>query len=431
MGATAHIYLDTRKSKETSKGLHPVKLEVTFNREQRYYSLKEHLRKEWRALDVETYSKAMQKGEKYHDKTPRGAYRRIGEKLRNIENEANETIENMGVFSFEKFRINFFKLATDWENVFEAFEEHIKELKEFKRFGYAVSFQSTLSALKKFHGKKTLSFIDIDPKFLKKIEFWLRENDKSESTIGVYTRNIRVLFNLAINKHNVKAEYPFGSEEKGLYSPPKGEGNKRALKAEEIGLIASYKAPEGTYLEFFRDLFIFSFLANGMNIADILRLKYKNIKDGTIQFVREKTKRKAKGKKITVEITPHIQSIIDKWGNKKLSKEVYVFDVLNDNQTDAYQYYLIRQHTKLMNKYINKVAKAVGIKENISSYTARHSFATIQKNSGVPVAYLKEALGHSNVSVTENYLKGLEKEERRRIAEKLENKVLGNNLKIS
>ena len=430
MTATAHIYLDIRKSRQTAKGLSPVRLEVVFSGKQRYYSLKSKLKPEWRALDEETYNKAMQKG-KFSDRKPRGTNKDLGIKLREIENEANDIINKMPVFSFEKFKDKFFGKKSDWQSVYEAFDEYILELKEARRFGYATSFKSTLTALKNFKGEKNISFVDITPKFLTSFEQYLLDKGKSESTVGVYTRNIRRLFNLAIKRHGIKAEYPFGAEENDKYSPPQGEGTKKALTPHQIALIAGHEIKEKTPKDFYRDLFMFSFLANGMNVADILRLKYKNVQDGTITFIREKTKRTSKGQKITVEITPRMQQIIDKWGNKALGKEVFIFPILNENMGWQEKYYKIRRETKNLNKHIKRIARDLDIKENVSSYTARHSFATIQKNAGVPVSYLKEALGHSDVSVTENYLKGLEKEERRKIAENLENQVYGNNMKIS
>jgi len=428
---TAKIYLDTRQSKATTNGLHPVKLEVNHNRKQRYYSLRSKLRPEWRAMDKETFNRAMQKGEKYYNKRPTKHYKDINIKLKKLENEANQIIEEMPVFSFEKFRQKFFNISGDWNNIFDAFDDYIKELRTAKRYGYAVSFESTLAALSNYTKKKHLSFVDIDPLFLQGFEQYLLDNGKSESTVGVYTRSLRRLFNLAIKRHGLKLDYPFGNEENGLYSPPKGQGTKKALTAEEIKKLAGYEAPKGTDTDFYKDLFFFSFLGNGMNLADILRLKYKNIVSGTVVFIREKTKRKNKGEKISVEITPQMKQIIDKWGNKITSKDIYIFPVLNGNQTAEEQYNKIRQKTKSMNKQLKKIAREVGINSNISTYTARHSFATIQKNSGVPVAYLKEALGHSDVSVTENYLKDLEESERRKIANNLENQIFGNNLKIS
>jgi len=430
MTVTAQIYLDKRQSKRTIEGLCPVKLEVTFNRTQKYYSLRSKLRPEWRALDIDTFNKAMQKGD-YANKKPTKHYKDIHLKLKKLENEANKIIEDMPVFSFEKFRQKFFNTSGNWNNVFEAFEDYINELKESKRFGYAVSFESTKAALKNYSNKKHLSFIDIDPRFLYGFENYLLTNGKSESTVGVYTRSLRRLFNLAIKRHGIKVEYPFGAAENGLYSPPKGQGTKKALSAEEVKKLASYEAPKGTDTDFYKDLFFFSLLGNGMNLADILRLQYKNIISGTIVFIREKTKRKNKGEKISVEITDQMQKIIDKWGNEKFSKDVYIFSVLNSNQTPEEQYNRIRQLTKSMNKQLKKIAREVGITTNISTYTARHSYATLQKNYGVSVAYLKEALGHSDVSVTENYLKDLEESERRKIANNLENQIFGNNLKIS
>jgi integrase len=442
MGATARIFLQKFESKKTKQGLYPVKLVVTFNRKRRYYSLKdykpEELEKpypqEWLYLSEDLYNKAQSQGE-YAGKKPTGEAKKIRNKFDDIEARARRVIDGLNPFSFAKFETKFYNQAKDWQSIIEALDEYIKELKETRRYGYAVSFQSTQTKLKEYAKQKkkitNLSFADITPSFLESFEQWLLDQDKSESTVGVYARNIRRLFNLAMQRHGINVEYPFGTPESGKYSPPKGEGTKTALSAQQMGLIATYKAPEDSPKEFYRDLFMFSFLGNGMNLADILRLKYKNIENGTITFIREKTKRKARGKKISVEITDRMQQIIDKWGNKNLHNEIYVFNVLNGDQSEDHQYYLIRQQTKLLNKYIKEIAKELEIKENVSSYTARHSFATIQKNSGVPVSYLKEALGHSDVSVTENYLKALDKDQRKKTAENLEKQIYGNNLKIS
>jgi site-specific recombinase XerD len=430
MTATAHIYLDIRKSRRTAQGLNPVRLEVIFKGKQRYYSLKDKLKPEWRALDEETYKKAMQRG-KYSEKKPQGTNRDIGIKLRAIENEVNYLIAKMPVFSFEKFKQKFFGQASSWDDIFDAFDAYIWELRESRRFGYATSFKSTKTALAKFNRQQSLSFVDVDPKFLERFERYLAEKGKTETTIGVYTRNIRRLFNLATKREGVKADYPFGNPENGLYSPPQGSGRKIALSAHQIGMIANYKAEPGSDEEYYRDLFMFSFLGNGMNVADILRLKYKNIENGSITFIREKTKRKNKGQKIEVEITPRMQEIIDKWGQRVIAPEVFVFKALNENMSWEEKYRKIRRENYKLNAYLKEIAKELKIEENVSSYTARHSFATITKNAGVPIAYLKEALGHSDVSVTENYLAGLERDEKRKIATDLEQKIYGNNLRIS
>ncbi len=80
-----------------------------------------------------------------------------------------------------------------------------------------------------------------------------------------------------------------------------------------------------------------------------------------------------------------------------------------------------------MNKYVRQIALTVGIKEHISSYVARHSWATIAKNSGTSTAFISEALGHSSELVTKRYLKSFEKSTREEHSEKMENQVYNSN----
>jgi len=93
--------------------------------------------------------------------------------------------------------------------------------------------------------------------------------------------------------------------------------------------------------------------------------------------------------------------------------------------TDEIKYSKIKHFIKAMNGYIKKIARSLGIEENVSSYSARHSWATISRNSGASTEFIKEALGHSSVSVTERYLKQFEKETRMEHAEKMERAVFG------
>jgi len=73
----------------------------------------------------------------------------------------------------------------------------------------------------------------------------------------------------------------------------------------------------------------------------------------------------------------------------------------------------------MTNHYLKRIAKKIGITENISTYYARHSFATVLRNSGEPVAFISEQLGHSNVQTTENYLSSFDRKKRREAAKKL------------
>lgn len=438
MQSTARIFYQTAPAKRTKDNLCPVKLCITHKGDRKYYSIAEKVKKnEWLFLSDEDIKRVI-------SDSPRGKYRDIAFEFKRIVDEAEQVINSIPVFSFNQFDEKYFNKVTTWDNVFNAIWSHIQDLKNEGRFGYASSFESTLRAIKEFHtGKsfdfnprkdkvenrekeyisgKKLNFIDITPAWLKKFENWLQNNNKSKSTIGIYVRNIRVMFNLAIKEHKVKADYPFLN-----HKPKSASGRKIALTAHQISLIANYKT-EHPQEKFYRDIFIFSFLCNGMNLSDIARLKYSNIVDSEINFIREKTKNENdKEVKLQIPITKNIQSIINRTGNKAIGFDSYIFPILKTEWTQERNYAEIKQLTKQVNKYVRRIANAVKINENISSYTARHSWATISKNSGTSTEFIKEALGHSSVSVTANYLKSFEKSTRQEHAEKLENEIYKQN----
>lgn len=196
-----------------------------------------------------------------------------------------------------------------------------------------------------------------------------------------------------------------------------------ALTAYQISLIANYKT-DHPQQNFYRDIFMFSFLGNGMNLSDIARLRFSYIVDGELSFVRKKTEGEEPDEvKINVPITGTLQAIIDRWSNKAIGHNAYIFPILKPEWDEVRIYAEIKQLTKQVNKYIRQVALAVGIKERISSIVARHSWSTVAKNSGTSIEYLKESLGHSSFAVTERYLKDFEKSTRREHSEKMEDAI--------
>jgi len=228
---------------------------------------------------------------------------------------------------------------------------------------------------------------------------------KSLTTVGVYLRNLRTLFNQAISNNIVKeSKYPFG---KTKYQIPSGVNVKKALEKNDIIKIFKYEAEDMSYEALAKDIWIFSYLCSGINICDILRLKDENLDETRIIFIRKKTSgssRRNHLKPVLVRRNPAINAIIKKWRTLPSNSGPHIFPILNGVEDQEKEYLIIKQFTKLVNKHMNKIAKEVGIDKKVTTYTARHSFATILKRAGAPIEYISESLGHSNLKVTENYL---------------------------
>lgn len=148
-------------------------------------------------------------------------------------------------------------------------------------------------------------------------------------------------------------------------------------------------------------------------MVDILQLKNKNIDGDTISFIREKTKRST-SKTIRVSLKEHARKIISKYCKDNSNPNDYIFSTINDNiiindKMTATEKNRIKQNfTRRVNSHLTKINKILKLPIKLTTYTARHSFATILKNNNVPIAFISDSLGHSSIKTTQNYLGSFE-----------------------
>jgi site-specific recombinase XerD len=405
-GVSIVAFLDTirpRKDKTFT-----VRLRIIHNRFPKYYTTKINLSKsDWIKL-----AEGKRLGENLKDKKTI-IYRLI--------RKAYTIVYELPEFTFDLFDKKFLRKAGDATNIYHAFDEYIKECKSEDRLGTASSYEYARNALQEFSGKEKLRYEAITPKFLKDFEKWWVKQDKSLTSVGIYLRCVRHLYNKAIKSGDVSIEnYPFGDLKDGKYTIPQPQNIKLALPLSDIKKIFEYQPVENSPEHFHRDMWIFSYLCNGINVKDLCLLKYKDIAREHIQFRRAKTMNTNKGTKpIEAIITEEVENILDKWGTKPTEPNNYVFPFLVDGLTPAQIQARVKQATKQINKYIKRVAKNIGIDSNISTYTARHSFATVLKRSGAPVSFISESLGHTDIKTTQSYLASFENDAKREMTKKL------------
>jgi len=432
MQASAEIvYMNWKRNKD---GVSFVKLRIIHNRKIKYFSISDYVKDEsWSTCSSSDEYEKIQAAKK---NSKRYEIKACYDEIKSI---AETYINEMPVFSFDQFKNRFSKRVKSWDILSNAFEQHIDWLREKDRHGYADTFHSTYTTVKyfcegkkydrrypnrhlKFSKYKTLKFADITVDWLERFEDSLRKDGRSTSTIGIHMRNMRVLFNHAIKDHFVNVAYPFSS-----YKAPEGKGNKRALTIQQMAKIASYEALEDTQEQMAKDMFIFSFLANGMNLADVYRLRQSDIKNDEFSFIRQKTKGKRKEARVTVVLTDNLKEIIKRHGKKSLVKNHYVFPLLDDRSDEQTNHKLIKQRVKAINTNLKKIAKRLNfdheIADNISTYYARHTWASISNSNGANLNYIKESLGHTNILTTERYLSSLETETRVKEAQKLDSQI--------
>lgn len=169
-----------------------------------------------------------------------------------------------------------------------------------------------------------------------------------------------------------------------------------------------------------KDFWLFSYFANGINPTDIAHLKYKNIEGEFLTFERTKTESTSRtGKQIAVFISEDMQKVIDYWGSKGKKPNDYIFPVLEHGITPLRQIELIELFVQALNDWMVKIRKKLGIEKKVTTYVARHTFSTVMKRSGISTEFIQEALGHTNIRTTENYLDSFEKEMKKEYANRL------------
>jgi integrase len=145
-----------------------------------------------------------------------------------------------------------------------------------------------------------------------------------------------------------------------------------------------------------------SFYLQGMPFADLARLQVGNIIDGRIKYDRQKT-----DKPYDVKITPQLEAILARFAEGK-NKSDYLLPVIK-RQTPVEQYKDVLWAIQRYNKNLKKLAALVGIQENLTSYVARHSFASLADEMEIPLTGIRDMLGHERASTTEAYLSDLRK----------------------
>ncbi|MBR9859966.1 site-specific integrase [bacterium] len=389
--ATAIIYLDQNRPKQNGKC--SIKIKVTYNRKRKYYS-----------TGLDATSKEFEQA--LFGKRKTNEQKELKVKSEYFENKANDVIKTLAVFSFDAFQEMYLDHRNTTDSVSFAFDKYIENLRLENRLKTADSYHNAKVSLSKY--KSDLSFAEVTPSFLKKYENWMMTKGKSISTVGIYLRSLRTVYNS--QSINTKV-YPFGKG-KNKYTIPTSKNIKKALTLDEIGKIYNYESPPLSAKDKAKDYWLFLYLCNGMNVKDFCLLKWSNINGNMLTYRRAKTKRsRRESKQISVALKPETLRIIEKWGMLSINKEAYIFPHINNNMDAEQRKYVYWSVTKSINKHMKQIASEVGINKEVTTYFARHSFATILKRSGTTIEMISELLGHSSVGVTENYLDSFENEQ--------------------
>ena len=386
------IVPDNRRIKTDAR--FPLKLRITYKGERKYYAT---------GLDA-----SLEQWETINSPDAKGKSQKMRNQMAGIEEKALGIASKITPFSFVTFERAFFTAPPAVETVEVAYNKYIAELKANEQFGTAKSYQDSCNTLKRFRPGQ-LRFEDVTKEFLNEFEKWMLGKGRSLSTVGIYLRPLRTIFNIAVENGVVQRDYyPFGRRK---YIIPTGRNHKRALSIDQIKQIFQYKTEPGSSMEKAKDFWIFSYLCNGMNMADIARLRWSNLSADSISFQREKTKRTKRENPIGIVVVRNAQinALIEKWGrNSTRDYNGYIFDILDLSDQPEAARLKVQLFIHLVNEWMKAIGEDLGFDLKLTTYVARHSFATILVRNGAPLALAKQTLGHASIATTEKYFAGFD-----------------------
>ena len=412
--ATARIILDKRKAKQD--GTYPVKIRIAHVKS--FQRLGTSL-----SLSETDFAKLMA------GKNLKEDHKEDKRKLDALLLKANSIIDSLEPFDFDTFNTRFSQKGNRSDLIF-LLNDKADEFEKDEKYGSRNLYKQAASLLTDYinHNRsekaeklRTLSISAINPKWLSDFEKWalkvtyqkkvkgskdlVTELKYSRTTLGMYLIRVRAIFNEVISRKELSAaSYPFHkADNKAGYKIPQGINNKRSLSMAEIMSIYNYEPQNQTEL-FAKDMFMFSYLASGINCIDMFRLRWSDIKKDHFTFIRKKTENKTGGtNKITINLTDDLLEIIERHGSRKLNNG-YVFNVIPLNAPEKEIKSKTASAISGINQGLKKIAIKLGITDEISTYFARHSYSTNLMNNEAPLAFISKQLGHKDLKTTQNYL---------------------------
>lgn len=285
-----------------------------------------------------------------------------------------------------------------------------------------VNFLNKLAAFLDTQHKKELQFAEITTEFVSDFYSYLGTLNNTRSNVAsklsknykeTIMNKFRALISLGITQNKLKADKdPF------LFFKYKGEKTtKEKLDLAEIETLEALGLEEGSLEWHSRNCFLFSFYEAGMRAADVLLLRWKNVEGGKLNYTMSKNGKAV----IDRDILPQAAAILDLYRSETSKPTDYIFPLMSNSKTYSStlaeveisklpndvkekMFAEISSKNVLLNKCLKRLALKAGINKKLTMHIARHSFANAAMKTGIESSKIQGLLGHSSLSITENYM---------------------------
>lgn len=269
----------------------------------------------------------------------------------------------------------------------------VEQLKKIGKKRTAETYSTAISSFVRFRKEKDVLLDEVDADLMAAYEAHLAETGVCPNTVSFYMRNLRAIYNRAVDKELTVQRFPFKHVYTGI-----DKTVKRAVPIEVVRQIRDLDLSLQPAMDYARDMFMFSFYTRGMSFVDIAFLKKKDLQNGILSYRRHKT-----NQQLFIKWEKPMQKLIDKYDT---SATPYLLPVIKEAGNDERGQYINEAHR--VNRYLKKIGRLLGLAIPLTTYVARHGWASIAKSKNIPIATISEAMGHDSENTTRIYLASLD-----------------------
>jgi len=277
---------------------------------------------------------------------------------------------------------------------FISFARHlIEDLRIIGRDRTSEAYMTTLNSFLRFRRERDVLLDDVDSNLMVEYESFLKSAGLCPNTTSYYMRNLRAIYNRAVDKELIQPRNPFKHVYTGI-----DKTVKRAVPLTVIRRIRNLDLSSNPGMDYARDMFMFSFYTRGMSFVDMAYLKKKDLQNKILSYRRQKTRQQ-----LFIKWEKPMQDIVAKYDT---SGTPYLLPIIRKSDADERRQYRSAAH--LLNARLKKLGKQMGLTIPLTSYVARHAWASIARSKNIPVSTISEAMGHDSENTTRIYLASLD-----------------------
>lgn len=263
------------------------------------------------------------------------------------------------------------------------------------RSGTAKTYRDALSSFARFRHGTDITLDELDAETMALYEAWMKSRGLKRNSSSCYLRTLRTLYRKAVEMGLTADKGIFRHVFTGF-----AKTSKRAIPLESIRTIRLLRLPEGSPLTFARDMFILSIYLQGISFVDLAYLRKSDIRNGILQYDRKKTRQS-----LSIGWEPSMQAIVETYAHLT-TESPYLLPIITHADGTERRQYEKAEHN--INRNLKKIGRMAGLRIPLTTYVARHTWATTMRDMGYDLSIVSTGLGHDSLKTTQIYLSSID-----------------------